>query len=45
MTRYRVLRELGLDPVTAAIVAAGNWLVGVPRGQIRVLMLTIDYDS
>lgn len=43
-TRYRVLRKLmGLDPVTSAFVAFGNWIVGVPCGIIRICTVEIEY--
>lgn len=45
MNRYRALRAMRCDPVTAAIFAVLNWLFRVPRNQIRVMHITIELDQ
>lgn len=45
MTRYQVLRRIGLDPIASAFIAFINWLFGSPEGVIVVMHMTIEYDA
>lgn len=45
MSRYQACRLLGLGPVTAAAIAAMNWLAGVPDGLIRFMTLEVEYPA
>lgn len=46
MTRYQALRKLcGCGPVTAAFIAFGNFLRGVPPGLIVFMTVQIEYGD
>lgn len=45
MTRYSVLRKMGCDPLTAGIIAGMNWLLGVPKNEIRVMRIVIEIEG
>lgn len=44
MSRYQALRCTGCDPLTAGFIALGNWLAGVPAGEICFMHLVIEYE-
>lgn len=44
MSRYRALRILKCDPLSAGIIAFFNWLRDVPAGEIRVFTACLTYD-
>lgn len=43
MTRYQVLRSVGCEPLTAAIIALANWVYGAPAGLVVCLNVQIEY--
>lgn len=45
MTRYQALRRIGLDPLASAFVAFFNWLFNVPRNEIHVMHMVIEFDD
>lgn len=45
MTRYRACRLIGLDPLSAAFVAALNWLFDVPQGLIKFIVEIEYYED
>lgn len=45
MTRYRLLRNIGCDWLTAAVIVGLNNLAGVPDGLIKFMTLEIEYDA
>ena len=45
MTRYRVLRKIGCDPIAASFVAVMNWLCNVPQGLVKFMTFEIEYDT
>jgi hypothetical protein len=45
MSRYQALRRIGCDPLTAGFIAAMNWAMGQPKGQIRFMHITMEYDT
>lgn len=44
MSRYRALRLLRCDPLSAGLIAFFNWLRDVPPGEIRVFTAVLEYD-
>jgi hypothetical protein len=44
MSCYEALRKIGCDPLTAAVIAALNWVMGQPTGQIRFMHITMEYE-
>lgn len=45
MTRYQALRQIGLDPISAALVALMNWLRCIPDGEARAMSMRITYPA
>lgn len=46
MTRYQALRKFcGCGPFTAAFIAFGNFIRGVPPGLIVFMTVQIEYDN
>lgn len=45
MTRYRALRLLGCDWLTAALIAGLNEACGVPLNEIRIMGVVVELDS
>lgn len=44
MTRYKVLRRIGCDPVTAGLLAFTNYVMGVPAGIVGTMLCVIEFD-
>lgn len=44
MTRYQACRAIGLDPISAGLVAFVHAVCGAPKGKIAILHMTITYD-
>lgn len=45
MSRYQALRRIGCDPLTAGVIAGMNRCMGVPRGEIRFMHITMEYEA
>lgn len=45
MSRYQALRRIGCDPLSAAVIAIMNRILGVPCGEIRFMHITIEYED
>lgn len=45
MSRYRALRGIGCDPLTAAFISGMNRLVGAPPGETRFMHITIEHED
>lgn len=45
MSRYQVLRSMGNDPLTSAVISFFNWLRGIPDGKILFMTVVIEYDT
>lgn len=45
MTRYQALRGIGCTCFGAWFIAALNNLHGVPRGEIRFMNVTMEYEQ
>lgn len=44
MTRYRVLRNIGCDPLAAALISFLNAALNVPPGLVGFMNIVIEYD-
>lgn len=44
MTRYKVLRRLGFDPVAAMWVSFLNFVMGAPEGVVGFMNVVIEFD-
>lgn len=44
MTRYQALRRAGFGALAAAFIAALNYFRDIPKGEIRFLTVTMEYD-
>lgn len=45
MTRYKALRVIGCDFISASFIALVNWLRDVPDGEIRFLTVVMEYET
>lgn len=44
MTRYQACRALGIDPISAGLIAFIHCIADAPEGKIAILHMTITYD-
>lgn len=42
MSRYRALRHMGCDPLTAGVIALMNWAMGRPANEIHFMHMVIE---
>lgn len=44
LTRYKVLRKIGCDPLTARLLSFANYVMGVPDGIVGTMYFVIEFD-